>query len=85
MDSLFLRVRVHTNIENIIRDVRGRLIVGTFASQFERMIRIIMICERLGKKVALEGRSIKTNLEIAELAGLMKVQKGHVDSYSRYW
>lgn len=68
--------RVHTNIENIVRDVKGRLIVGTFASQFERMIRIIMICERLGKKVALEGRSIKTNLEIAELAGLMKVQKG---------
>jgi ribonuclease J len=68
--------RVHTNIENIVRDVKGRLIVGTFASQFERMIRIIMICEKLGKKVALEGRSIKTNLEIAELAGLMKVQKG---------
>lgn len=68
--------RVHTNIENIVRDVKGRLVVGTFASQFERMIRIIMICERLGKKVALEGRSIKTNLEIAELAGLMKVQKG---------
>lgn len=67
--------RVHTNIENIVRDVRGRLVVGTFASQFERMIRIIMICEKLGKKVALEGRSIKTNLEIAELAGLMKVQK----------
>ena len=68
-------MRVHTNIENIVRDVRGRLVVGTFASQFERMIRIIMICEKLGKKVALEGRSIKTNLEIAELAGLMKVQK----------
>lgn len=70
--------RVHTNIENIVRDVKGRLIVGTFASQFERMIRIIMICEKLGKKIVLEGRSIKTNLEIAELAGLMKVQKGTI-------
>lgn len=70
--------RVHTNIEQIVRSVRGRLIVGTFASQFERMIRIIMICEQLGKKVALEGRSIKTNLEIAELAGLLKVQKGTI-------
>lgn len=71
-------VRVHTNIEEIIRNVKGRLIVGTFASQFERMIRIIMICEQLGKKIVLEGRSIKTNLEIAELAGLMKVQKGTI-------
>lgn len=68
-------VRVHTNIESIIRGIKGRLIVGTFASQFERMIRIIMMCEQLGKKIVFEGRSIKTNLEIAELAGLLKVQK----------
>lgn len=67
--------RVHTNIEEIIRNVQGRLIVGTFASQFERMIRIIKVCEDMGKKIVLEGRSIKTNLDIAELAGLMKVGK----------
>lgn len=71
-------IRVHTNIENIIREVKGRLIIGTFASQFERLIRIIMICEKLGKKIVLEGRSIKTNLEIAELAGMMKVAKGTI-------
>lgn len=68
--------RVHTNIEQIVRTVRGRLIVGTFASQFERMIRIITICEQLGKKIVLEGRSIKTNLEIGEIAGLLKIQQG---------
>lgn len=71
-------IRVHSNIEQIIRNVKGRLVVGTFASQFERMIRIITICEQLGKKIVLEGRSIKSNLEIAELAGLMKIQKGTI-------
>lgn len=70
--------RVNTNIESIVRDTPGRLIIGTFASQFERMIRIIKICEDLGKKVAIEGRSMKTNLEIAEMAKLMKVQKGTI-------
>ncbi len=70
--------RVHTNIEQIIRDTRGRLIVGTFASQFERMIRIIKVCESLGKKIVLEGRSIKANLEIAELSGLMKIEKNTI-------
>jgi ribonuclease J len=70
--------RVHETIENIIRSVQGRLIVGTFASQFERMIRIITVCEQLGKKIVLEGRSIKTNLEIAELSKLMTVQKGTI-------
>lgn len=68
-------IRVHTNIEEIIRNVEGRLIIGTFASQFARMIHIISICEKLGKKVVTEGRSIKTNIEIAQLAGLLTVQK----------
>ncbi len=70
--------RVHTNIEEIIRNVPGRLIVGTFASQFERMIRIIKVCEDMGKKIVLEGRSIKTNLDIAEISGLMKVNPGTI-------
>ena len=68
-------IRVHTNIEEIIRDVKGRLIIGTFASQFARMIHIISICEKLGKKVVTEGRSIKTNLEIAQHAGILTVKK----------
>ena len=71
-------IRVHTNIEEIIRDVKGRLIIGTFASQFARIIHIISICENLGKKVITEGRSIKTNIEIAQKAGILKVQKGTI-------
>lgn len=71
-------MRVHTNIEEIIRNVQGRLIIGTFASQFARMIHIISICEQLGKKVVTEGRSIKTNIEIAQHAGILKVNKGTI-------
>lgn len=68
-------MRVHTNIEEIIHNVKGRLIIGTFASQFARMTHIISICEKLGKKVVTEGRSIKTNIEIAQKAGIITVQK----------
>lgn len=67
--------RVHDTLENIVRTVQGRLIIGTFASQFERMIRIIEIAEAMGKKVVCEGRSIKTNLEIAQQTGLLTVKK----------
>lgn len=67
--------KVHETLEEIIRTVKGRLIIGTFASQFERMVRIIEIAEALGKKVVTEGRSIKTNLEIAQKTGLLKVRK----------
>jgi len=70
--------RVNQTLEDIIKTVSGRLIIGTFASQFERMIRIIEVAEKLGKKIVTEGRSIKTNLEIAEKTGLLKVDKGTV-------
>jgi mRNA degradation ribonuclease J1/J2 len=42
------------------------------------MIRIIEIAEKCGKKIVIEGRSIKTNLEIAEKMGLLKIDKGTV-------
>ncbi len=66
---------VHKNLEEIIKNIKGRLIIGTFASQMERMIKIINVCEHLGKKVAIEGRSMKVNIEIATLAGMLHVKK----------
>jgi ribonuclease J len=67
--------KVHETLEEIIKNVPGRLIIGTFASQFERMVKIIEIAERMGKKIVTEGRSIKTNLEIAQKTGLLKLDK----------
>lgn len=67
--------RVIETLEDIIKNVSGRLIIGAFASQFERMIKIMEAAEKCGKKIVLEGRSIKTNLEIAEKTGLLKVQR----------
>ncbi len=68
-------IRVIQTLENIIKTVSGRLIIGTFASQFERMIHIMETAEKHNKKIVLVGRSIKTNLEIAEKTGLLKVPK----------
>ena len=65
---------VFKNLENIIRSASGRLIIGTFASQFERLISIIKCCEDMNKKVVMEGRSIKTNIEIALQAKLLEVK-----------
>lgn len=68
--------QIHENFENIIKNVKGRLIVGTFASQFERMIKIIQIAEKYGKKIVTEGRGIKTNIDIAIAGGLLKPLQG---------
>ena len=66
--------RVYETLDNIISAATGRLIIGTFASQFDRLINIIKTCEKLGKKVVLEGRSIKTNIDIAIQAKLLEVK-----------
>ncbi len=70
--------RVYTTLEDIIKNVKGRLIIGTFSSQFERMIHIIKVCENLGKKIVTEGRSIRTNIEIAEHANIFKPKPGTI-------
>ncbi len=66
---------VHKNLEEIIKNIKGRIIIGTFASQLERIIKIIEIAEMYGKKVAVEGRSMKTNIEVARLAKMLNVKK----------
>ncbi|HEX8591230.1 MAG TPA: ribonuclease J, partial [Candidatus Paceibacterota bacterium] len=67
--------KVRETLEEIIKTVKGRLIIGTFASQFDRMVNIIRLSEKYGKKIVMEGRSIKTNLEIAQKIGLLKLDK----------
>ncbi len=67
-------IKVYETLDTIIRAATGRLIIGTFASQFDRLINIIKTCESCGKKVLMEGRSIKTNIDIAIMAKLLEVK-----------
>lgn len=66
---------VHKGLEEIIKGIKGRLIIGTFASQLQRLIKIIEIAERYGKKIVVEGRSMKVNIDIALAAQMLTVKK----------
>jgi ribonuclease J len=69
-------IKVHQGLENILRRAsNSRIIIAAFASHITRLIKIIQIAEELGKRVALNGRSMKTNIEIAIQAGLLKPKK----------
>lgn len=63
------------NLDEIIKNTKRRLIIGTFASQLERIIAIIESAEKYGKKVVVEGRSMKQNIEIAIALNRLKVKK----------
>ena len=66
---------VHTNLQNLIRSAPGRIIIGTFSSQVRRIAYLIEYAERTGKKVALEGYSLKMNIEVAKELGYLKAKK----------
>lgn len=66
---------IQHNIDDIIGNAKGRIIIGTFASMLGRIQQIIWACERMNRKVAIEGFSMKSNVAIAQALGYMKVQK----------
>lgn len=67
--------KVFKTFEKIISETKNRLIIGVFASHLERLIKIIEIAEKNGKKIVIEGRSMKSNLGIAQEVGLLKTKK----------
>ncbi|HVT75001.1 MAG TPA: ribonuclease J, partial [Candidatus Paceibacterota bacterium] len=62
------------NIDRFIQTTSGRLIIGTFASQVERIIAIIKAAEKYNKKVIVEGRSMKTNVDIIKHLKLAEIK-----------
>ena len=68
-------VKVHQGLENLIRKVSGRMIIAAFASHITRLAHIVKFAESLGKKIVLDGRSMKTNIEVAIEAGLFQPKK----------
>lgn len=65
---------VINTIEKIVAGVPGRILIATFASQVERIIEFIKIAKKYGKKVVVEGRSMKTNVDIIKHLGLVDVE-----------
>ena len=69
---------VHVTVEELIKNSRGRVIVATFSSLLERIIKIIEFADKHGRKIVVDGRSMKTNIELAQKAGLFTYKQGTV-------
>lgn len=67
---------MYKNLYNILEKAPGRVIIGTFSSQVERVKWVIYAAQKLGKHVALDGFSMKMNVEVAQKLGYIKAPKG---------
>ena len=63
------------NLREILSNAKGRIIIATFSSQIERIRGIISYSEKINKKVALDGYSMKKNIAIARKLGYIKAAK----------
>jgi len=70
--------QVHKDLEKIIKRTEGRLIMGAFASQIDRLTKIIKFAEEDGRKVVIEGRSMQENLGVAKAAGMFETEPGTI-------
>jgi len=71
---------IERNLEEIFQKSHGRIIAATFASLINRIQQIISLSEKYGRRVALEGYSMKTNVEICKVLGYIKSKKGTIIS-----
>ena len=67
---------IEKNLEEIFKKAQGRIIAATFSSLLNRVQQLISLGERYGRKVCIEGYSMKTNVEIARNLKYIKAKKG---------
>lgn len=68
-------LEVKDNLEIIFKESEGRIIIATFASLLSRVQSIIILAEKYGKKVVVDGYSMRMNVEISKELGYLKVSK----------
>jgi ribonuclease J len=67
---------VGRTLDPIIANATGRVIIATFASLISRVQQVIDIAAKYGRKVALLGRSLENNVQVAVELGYLQIPAG---------
>jgi ribonuclease J len=68
---------VAEELDNLFAQATGqRIIIATFSSVLARLQEIMHLAQKYGRKVALTGRSLQQNVELATELGYLKVPTG---------
>jgi Predicted hydrolase of the metallo-beta-lactamase superfamily len=78
---------IFENLEKIFQEAKGRIIAATFGSLLNRIQQLIHLSEKYGRKVAIEGYSMKNNVEVCRQLKYIRagektfIQLNEVDNY----
>lgn len=67
--------KIAENIRHTFAQVKGRIIVATFASNVYRVQHILEACQECGRKVAIFGHSMEKNIEAAMRLKYINISK----------
>lgn len=67
---------VGRTLDPIIANARGRVIIATFASLISRVQQIMDLAYKHNRKVALLGRSLENNVQVAVELGYLQIPEG---------
>jgi ribonuclease J len=67
---------IRDTFDGIFRDATGRVVVTLFSSHIQRIQEVFDIAAKYGRKVAISGRSLLNNIDIARDLGFMRVPSG---------
>ncbi|MFH0770006.1 MAG: ribonuclease J [Candidatus Peregrinibacteria bacterium] len=67
---------INDTLHQLIRDANGRIIISTFSSLLSRIQQIVDHAKTFNRKVFVSGRSMETNVEIAQNLGYLKAPRG---------
>ena len=68
---------VADTLDDLFAKAKGdRIIIATFSSLLARLQEIMRLAEKYGRKVALTGRSLEQNIELANELGYLQIPKG---------
>lgn len=71
---------IFQNLEKIFQKAEGRIIAASFSSLINRIQQLITLSENYSRKVIIEGRSMKNNIEISQNLKQIKIKKGTIIS-----
>ncbi len=67
---------ISETLDGLIRDAKGRVIISTFSSLLNRLQQAIEHAKKYNRKVFISGRSMDTNIEIAQQLGYLQAPRG---------
>ncbi len=70
--------KIMESLEEIFRKAHGRIIAVTFASLLERVQQLIYLSAIYGRKVVIDGHTMRVNVEVARRLRYLQMPKGTI-------